>query len=90
MSVAFLSPLHSHRYLITAFVVNKYEQSAKNGNKGPIKSYKQRDGRKLHFLDKQTDRETDYQTDIERRKQIKIQNRGVRPSFWNPLNPKSR
>lgn len=49
MSVAFICPLHSNPHLITAFVVNKYEQSAKNGNKEPIKSYKQRDGRKLHF-----------------------------------------
>lgn len=37
MSVAFICPLHSQPYLITAFVVNKYEQSAKNGNKGAIK-----------------------------------------------------
>lgn len=49
MRVAFICPLHSHPYLITAFVVNKYEQSAKNGNKGPIKGCIQRGGRKLHF-----------------------------------------
>ena len=58
MSVAFICPLHSNPYLITAFVVNKYEQSAKNGNKEPIKCCKQCDGRKLHFsTDRRTERE---------------------------------
>lgn len=46
MSSAFICPLHSHPYLITALVVNKYEQSAKNGNKGSVKSCKQGEGRK--------------------------------------------
>lgn len=69
MSVAFICPLHSHPHLITAFVVNKYEQSAKNGNKGPIKSCKQCDGRKLHFC---TDRQTDWQTHRHRDKKADI------------------
>lgn len=41
MNTAFICPVHSYPYLITAFVVNKYEQSAKNGNKGSIKCSKQ-------------------------------------------------
>lgn len=55
MSAAFICPLHSHPYLITALVVNKYEQSAKNGNKGSVKSCKQGEGRKR--VDRQMDGE---------------------------------
>lgn len=57
MSAAFICPLHSHPYLITALVVNKYEQSAKNGSKGSVKSCKQWEGRKR--VDRRTDREGD-------------------------------
>lgn len=56
MSVAFICPLHSHPYLITALVVNKYEQSAKSGNKGPIKEL-QTGG--VNCISTQTDRRTD-------------------------------